>query len=135
MSLKIWTQFIRNFLRNIQIIRDSHKKSYTTNFANNNIEIFLNSIKLPKIKQIKAKIRKKFTEKIKFSTVSQTPSEKYYIPVLVITEYTILSQADKKVGMNLGLKDLCITCNGKKYKNPKTLYKCEKKLAKTQRCT
>ncbi|MFC2394755.1 MAG: transposase [Alloprevotella tannerae] len=35
--------------------------------------------------------------------------------------------------MDLGIKDLCITSNGKKYENPKTIKKYEKKLAKLQR--
>lgn len=43
-----------------------------------------------------------------------------------------LPQTDKKVGMDLGIKDLCITSDGKKYENPKTLRKYEKRLAKAQ---
>ena len=35
--------------------------------------------------------------------------------------------------MDLGIKDLCITSDGKKYENPKTIKKYEKKLAKLQR--
>ena len=44
-----------------------------------------------------------------------------------------LPQTAKKIGMDLGLKDLCITSDGKKYENPKILRKYEKKLAKAQR--
>lgn len=111
---------------------DNHK-SYTTNFTNNNIRVSENSIKLPKMKQVKAKIHRKFTGKIKSATVSQTPSGKYYASVLVETEHSALPHTDKKIGIDLGLKDLCITSDGKKYENPKTLYKYEKKLAKAQR--
>lgn len=91
---------------------------------------YRSSIKLPKLQQVKAKIHRKFTGKIKSATVSQNPSGKYFVSVLVETEHVILPQTDKKVGMDLGLKDLCITSDGKKYKNPKTLHKYEKKLAK-----
>ena len=35
--------------------RHNRRKSYTTNFTNNNIEIFGNSIKLPKLKKVKQK--------------------------------------------------------------------------------
>lgn len=113
--------------------RHNHKKSYTTNFTNNNIEVFENSIKLPKLQQVKAKIHRKFTGIIKSATISQTPSGKYYVSVLVETEHDVLLQTDKKVGMDLGLKDLCITSDGKKYENPKILHKYEKRLAKAQR--
>lgn len=101
--------------------------------TNHNIEVFGSSIKLPKLQQVKAKIHRKFTGKIKSATVSQNPSGKYFVSVLVETEHVILPQTDKKVGMDLGLKDLCITSDGKKYKNPKTLHKYEKKIAKAQR--
>ena len=39
----------------------------------------------------------------------------------------------EKIGLDLGLKELCITSEGKKYENPKTIRKYEKKLAKLQR--
>ncbi len=113
--------------------RHNKRKSYTTNFTNNNIEVFVNSIKLPKLKNIKAKIHRKFTGKIKSATVSQTPSRKYFVSVLVETEHIVIPHTDKKIGMDLGVKDLCITSDGKKYENPKTLYKYEEKLAKEQR--
>lgn len=113
--------------------RHNHRKSYTTNYTNNNIEVFSNSIKLPKLKQVKAKIHRKFTGIIKSATVSQTPSGKYFASVLVETEHIVLPHTDKKIGMDLGIKDLCITSDGKKYENPKTLKKYEKRLAKAQR--
>ncbi|MDE5834138.1 MAG: transposase, partial [Ruminococcus sp.] len=110
------------------------KKSYTTNFTNNNIEVSGNAVKLPKVKWVKAKIHRIFSGKIKSATVSQTPSGKYYVSVLVETEnYSMLPPTDKKIGIDLGIKDLCITSDGKKYENPKTLRKYEKRLAKEQR--
>ncbi|MBQ8824019.1 MAG: IS200/IS605 family element transposase accessory protein TnpB [Ruminococcus sp.] len=113
--------------------RHNKRKSYTTNFTNNNIEVFGNSIKLPKLKNIKAKIHRKFTGKIKSATVLQTPSRKYFVSILVETEHHVITHTDKKIGMDLGVKDLCITSDGKKYENPKTLHKYEEKLAKEQR--
>ena len=35
--------------------------------------------------------------------------------------------------LQMGIKDLCITSDGKKYENPKTIKKYEKKLTKLQR--
>lgn len=113
---------------------DGHK-SYTTNFTNGNIEAdFENGrFKLPKLKQVKAKLHKKFDGKIKSATISQVPSGKYFVSVLVETEQEGMPHTDKNIGLDLGIKDLCITSDGTKYENPKTVKKYEKKLAKLQR--
>lgn len=37
------------------------------------------------------------------------------------------------MGLDLGIKALCITSEGEKYENPKTVRKCERKLGKLQR--
>lgn len=113
--------------------RHNKRKSYTTNFTNNNIEVFDNSVKLPYLKNVKAKIHRKFSGQIKSATISQTPSGKYFVSVLVETEHHALAHTDKNIGMDLGIKDLCITSDGKKYENPKTLRKYEKRLVKEQR--
>ena len=113
---------------------DSHK-SYTTNFTNGNIVVDFEDgkIKLPKLKQVKAKLHREFVGKIKSVTISQLPSEKYYVSVLVETEHKELPHTKKKIGLDLGIKDFCVTLDGKKYENPKTIKKYEKKLAKLQR--
>ena len=49
------------------------------------------------------------------------------------TEHVELPHTDQNTGIDLGIKDLCITSKGKKYENPKTIRKYEKKLAKLQR--
>lgn len=113
---------------------DSHK-SYTTNFTNGNIMVdFTNGkVKLPKLKEVKVKLHRNFSGQIKSATVSQASSGKYYVSILVETEYEKLGHANHNVGLDLGIKDLCITSDGKKYKNPKAIKKYEKKLAKLQR--
>ena len=113
---------------------DKHK-SYTTNFTNGNIaaDFEEGKIKLPKLKQVKAKFHRKFEGQIKSATVSQVPSGKYYVSILVETEHEELRHTDKNTGLDLGVKDLCITSDGTRYWNPKTIRKYEKKLAKLQR--
>ena len=112
-----------------------HKKSYKTNFANNNIEVSFdkNRIKLPKLKWVKVKIHRKFIGKIKSATISQVPSGKYFVSVLVETEHIPSDLTESVVGIDLGIKDLLITSDGKKFDNIHTTYKYEKKLAKEQR--
>lgn len=113
---------------------DNHK-SYSTNFTNGNITVdFENGkIKLPKLKELKAKLHRSFSGQIKSATLSQVPSGKYYVSLLVETEHTVIPKEDGQVGLDLGIKDLCITSDGRKYDNPKTLAKQERKLKKLQR--
>ena len=112
-----------------------NKKSYKTNFSNNNIEVSFekNRIKLPKLKWVKAKIHREFVGKIKFATISQVPSGKYFVSILVETEHIPLDRTDNIVGIDLGIKDLLITSDGEKFDNIRTTKKYEKKLAKEQR--
>ena len=115
--------------------KHNRHKSYTTNFTNGNISVNFTDkkIKLPKLKDVKAKLHREFEGQIKSATVSQVPSGKYYVSVLVETDHKILPHTDKKIGLDFGMKDLCTASNGKKYKNPKTIKRYEKKLAKLQR--
>ena len=115
--------------------RRASRRSYTTNFTNGNITVDFagNKIKLPKLKKVKAKLHRKFSGQIKSATVSQTPGGKYYVSLLVETEHEELQHTDHNTGLDLGIKDLCITSDGKKYENPKTIRKYEKKLVRLQR--
>lgn len=109
------------------------KRSYTTNFTNGNIEVADNKIKLPKLKWVKAKIHREFQGRIKSTTISQIPSGKYFISILVETEHIPMDSTGSMIGLDLGIKDLLITSDGEKYDNIRTTKKYEKKLAKEQR--
>ena len=78
---------------------------------------------MPKLKEVNAKLHRYFSGKIKSATVSQVPSGKYYVSIIVETEHEKLEHANQKVGLDLGIKDLCITSDGKKYENPKVIKK------------
>jgi putative transposase len=113
----------------------NHYYSYTTNFTNNNIDVDFtcNGIKLPKLKWIKAKLHRNFVGKIKSATISKTPSERYFVSILVDEEIQQLPKNTNKIGFDLGLKEFLIDTNGKHINNPKTLYKHQDKLTKLQR--
>lgn len=115
--------------------RHNHRQSYTTKISNNNIEVSFkkNKIKLPKLHWVKARLHREFIGKIKRATIVQNPSGRYFVSVLVEQEYLPLPTTGSAVGLDLGIKDLVITSDGKKYANPKTLAKYEKKLAREQR--
>ena len=104
---------------------DNHK-SYITNFTNDNIAVDFeeNRVKLPKLKGIKVKLHRNFSGQIKSATVSQVPSGKYYVSVLVETEHMELPHIKQNTGIDLGIKELCITSAGKKYENPKIIKMC-----------
>lgn len=113
---------------------DNHK-SYTTNFTNGNIvaDFETGNIKLPKLRTVKAKLHREFTGKIKSATVSQVPSGKYYVSILVETWHEEIPHTKQNIGLDLGIKDLCITSDGRKYRNPKTIKKYEKRMARLQK--
>ena len=113
---------------------DNHK-SYTTNFTHGNIAVDFeeNRVKLPKLKWIKTKVHREFVGKIKSATISQAPSGKYFISILVETEHIPMESTGCMVGIDLGVKDLLITSDGEKFENIRTTKKYENKLAKEQR--
>jgi putative transposase len=51
----------------------------------------------------------------------------------VETEHKKMPDGAGKTGLDLGIKDLCITSDGRKYKNPNTIRKYEKKITRLQR--
>lgn len=109
------------------------KRSYTTNFTNGNIEVVDDKIKLPKLKWVKAKVHREFQGQIKSATISQNPSGKYFVSVLVETEHVPMDSTGSMIGIDLGIKDLLITSDGEKYDNIRTTKKYEDKLSKEQR--
>lgn len=111
------------------------RKSYTTTFCNNNVEVYFerSRIKLPKLKWVKAKVSQSFTGQIKFATISQNPSGKYFVSITVDCEIEPLEPVDNKVGIDLGIKDLVITSNRERFQNPKALQKYQDKLTREQR--
>ena len=113
----------------------SNNKSYTTNITGKNIEVSFtdNKIKLPKLKWVKAKTHREFVGKIKAATISQVPSGKYFVSILIETEHKQLEFTGSMVGVDLGIKDLVITSDGEKFDNQKITKKYESKLTKEQR--
>ena len=66
------------------------------------------------MKWIKAKIHRNFEGRIKSATISQVPSGKYFVSILVETEHTPLESTVCMIGIDLGIKDLLITSDGEK---------------------
>ena len=94
-------------------------------------------VSIPKIKNIRFVVDRKTDGEVKSSTVSRTPTGKYFISILVDTgvkppEKHII-KPKTSVGVDLGIKDFLITSNGEKVSNPKYLRNYLFKLKRLQR--
>ena len=109
-------------------------QSYTTN-NQGSVKLSNNDryISIPKCSRIRIKKHRDFIGTIKSITVSMTTDNKYYISLLVESEIKPLKESNRTIGLDLGIKDLIVDSNGKKYKNHKYLTKSQNKLAKEQR--
>ena len=95
-------------------------------------------VSIPKFKEgIKCKFDRRFSGKIKTSTVSRTPTGKYFISILVETNENPIPKTpideNKAVGVDLGIKTFATLSDGTEIQNPKNLKKSLKKLKRMQR--
>ena len=109
-------------------------QSYTTN-NQGSVKLSNNDryISIPKCPRIRIKKHRDFIGTIKSITVSMTTDNKYYISLLVETDVEPLKESINTIGLDLGIKELIVDSNGKKYKNHKYLTKSQAKLAREQR--
>ena len=114
--------------------KKTHKFSYKSKCTNGNIQYCDKHIKLPKLGMIKTKNKLVPQGRILNATVSQESSGKYYVS-LCCTDVDIkpLKQTGNSVGLDLGIKEFCITSDGEMIENHKYLKKSLAKLAKVQR--
>lgn len=90
-------------------------------------------LRIPKFKEpIDLILSRSFTGKIKYCTISKTPTNEYFVSILVETEHNKLPKTGKSVGIDLGLKDFVITSEGYKYKNNRYIKTYENLLKKNQ---
>ncbi|MBD2130011.1 transposase [Microcoleus sp. ZQ-A2] len=95
------------------------------------------TIQLPKIGSLKAKIHRPVEGKIKTVTVSLAPSGKYFASILTEVEGELpkTSTDGRVVGIDLGLTHFAIVSDGSKvskYDNPRHIAKHEKNLKRKQ---
>lgn len=114
--------------------KKTYRFSYKSKQVNGNVQYCGKYIKLPKLGMIKTKNKLVPQGRILNATVSQEPSGKYYIS-LCCTDVDIkpLKRTGNSVGLDLGIKEFCITSDGKMIENPKYLKKSLAKLVKLQR--
>ena len=108
--------------------------SYTTNNQKGTVYIKNGYIKLPKLKSmVRIKQHRQLEGTIKSCTISKTPRNRYYISILAETEIEKLKPIEKKIGIDVGLKEFVVCSDGFRVDNPKYFRKSEKRLAKLQK--
>jgi len=133
-----------NFFRDKSVgfpkFKSKHKniKSYTTYNQGRNIRIERKHIKLPKIGLVRVKQHRQIPndQKIKSCTISQTPSGKYYVSILVEYEFEVPNvKLDPKnsIGLDMDMKNLFTDNQGNRAKYPRYYRQMQDKLAKEQR--
>ena len=115
------------------------KQSYTTNNQNGTVRVENNYLYVPKLKSgIKIKLHRTFDGVIKSTTISKTPSGKYYVSILVETDNTTNNTANlsQACGIDLGLSSFAAVTNDLgtcKIEHPHYLKKAEERLIRLQK--
>lgn len=132
------TAFQRFFKKQAKYPRfhNKHRKNSYRTLNNHGIMLISDGkLRLPKLKTlVKIKQSRAFIGKIKNATVSKTPSNKYFVSLLVDEEDIFGTSKSNEVGIDLGIKDFAILSSGIKYNmDTKHIKKLEKKLKRLQR--
>ena len=114
------------------------RRTYTTNNQNGGVAILKDSIKLPKIKAVKAEIHRMPDERwiLKSATISQDRDGKYYASVLFAFEEeksTYKIDTQNAIGLDYASDGLYVDNNGNVGTNHKYYRQNQAKLAKAQR--
>ena len=129
------TSYTNFFRGNAKFPRFKAKKSGGSFHIPQSCSIGNGKIYIPKFKDgIKIVEHRSFKGgEVRNMTISVTPSGKYYVSILTKVSYEPLQKTKAKVGIDLGLKDLVITSDGKKYSSNKFIKHYSKELAKAQK--
>lgn len=94
-------------------------------------------VTLPKYGKVSLNVSRAFSGTVKQATVSKTPTNRYFISILVETCISKKSlkpiQENTAVGIDLGIKHFAILSDGRKIENPRNLIKAQRKLRIAQR--
>lgn len=137
-SLRNLDAAFKNFFKQPNVGYPKFKKkssqgSYTTY---SNIKLHEKHITLPKLGKVKAKIHRSIPSDyvLKSATVSQAPSGKYYVSVLLEHESQVLKRNPRTfLGLDYSSPYLYIDSNGNEPDYPRFFRKSEEKLAREQK--
>ena len=98
------------------------------------VKVIDSKLIIPKFKDpIKIIQDRKFKGKIRQCTLSKTPTNEFFVSILVETDHKKFEKTGKSVGIDLGIKDFVITSDGYKYKNNRYTKTYAKRLKEHQK--
>ena len=114
------------------------RKSYTTNYSNNNIVVLDHGIKLPKLKVVKAKVHRRAPSDwtLKGATISQNSAGEFYCSVLYEYEKETVNRSldvNRSIGLDYKSDGLYTASTGVVCGSPKFFREAQKTLAREQR--
>ena len=115
--------------------KHNRHQSYKSKCVGANIKVLdRKHIQLPKLGPVRCSISKQVQGRILNATVSKSPSGKYFVSLCCAdVVIPLLPNTGAVVGVDLGIKDLAITSDGKKYPSNRYIRNSEKKLVRLQR--
>ena len=114
--------------------KKTSRARYTTNNQNESVRIENGKLKLPKVGFVKIIQHREIIGKIKSATIEKTPTNKYYVSILVEYENQVPEVELKKfIGLDFSMHDLYVTSEGERANYPKFFRKSEQKLARVCR--
>jgi len=136
-----YKNFFRDKSKGFPKFKSKHRdrKSYTTNNQKGTIRIIdSKTIRLPKLKDVRIKMHRQLPQNvlIKSATISQTPTGKYYIAILVEYEAQIepvTPTVDTTIGLDYSSKTLFVDSETNSPNYPKFYRQAEAKLKREQR--
>jgi len=128
------TAFNRFFAKKAKFPKFKSRRDKQSFCIPQNTEVKDSRLYIPKFKEgIKIKQHRAMEGKIINSTISKKPCGHYYVTIVVERHIPKHKRNDKTVGVDLGIKDLAILSDGKRYKNIKSYRTLEARLARLQR--
>ena len=138
--LHVYTAFSNFFKGRAKFPRFKSKKNERRSYQcpqHCTVDVENRLLNLPKIKGVKAKLTQEINGTIKTVTISQSATGKYYASILVetteIMPIATTIEADKTIGIDLGLEHLLIQSDGTKIDNPRYLKHSQNRLAVQQK--
>lgn len=131
--------YLKFFRKETAFPKFKKKKNYQSFCVPQHFKILEKGITIPKLKsQIKCKFHREIIGEVKSLTISKTPSEKYFVSILVEQENKYKQTIKGKIGIDLGIKDFVTLSDGTKYffsisKKTKKLKKLQHYYSKKQK--
>jgi len=125
--------YVNFFKKRAQFPRYKSKRNKNSFKIPQHVSVKGNKLFAPKFREgIKFIEHRKLQGKIKNCTLTKTTTGEFFVSFLCLVEHKPIEKTGKKVGIDLGLKDYCITSDEYKYKNNRYFKTYEKRLKREQ---